>query len=104
MSFYNSLRNISYRAKAFKEVFKRMHERHREKYAILFQNVASIWKSALFQNAEILHVFWFQIAYRGTTFLGYVGLWTGQSPHKFTISGDERGKKKKISKKPAFHT
>uniref|UniRef100_A0A803Y8Z7 N-acylethanolamine acid amidase n=1 Tax=Meleagris gallopavo TaxID=9103 RepID=A0A803Y8Z7_MELGA len=31
-----------------------------------------------------------QIAYRGTTFLGYVGLWTGQSPHKFTISGDER--------------
>ncbi|XP_051475784.1 N-acylethanolamine-hydrolyzing acid amidase isoform X2 [Apus apus] len=32
-----------------------------------------------------------QIAYQGTTFLGYVGLWTGQSPHKFTISGDERG-------------
>uniref|UniRef100_A0A8B9QR48 N-acylethanolamine-hydrolyzing acid amidase n=1 Tax=Apteryx owenii TaxID=8824 RepID=A0A8B9QR48_APTOW len=31
-----------------------------------------------------------QIAYQGTTFLGYVGLWTGQSPHKFTISGDER--------------
>lgn len=35
---------------------------------------------------------WFQVAYQGTTFLGYVGLWTGQSPHKFTISGDERGK------------
>nr|XP_009685557.1 PREDICTED: N-acylethanolamine-hydrolyzing acid amidase isoform X1 [Struthio camelus australis] len=31
-----------------------------------------------------------QIAYQGTTFLGYVGLWTGQSPYKFTISGDER--------------
>ncbi|XP_065694015.2 N-acylethanolamine-hydrolyzing acid amidase [Patagioenas fasciata] len=31
-----------------------------------------------------------QIAYQGTTFLGYVGLWTGQSPHKFTVSGDER--------------
>uniref|UniRef100_A0A674H5I6 N-acylethanolamine acid amidase n=1 Tax=Taeniopygia guttata TaxID=59729 RepID=A0A674H5I6_TAEGU len=30
------------------------------------------------------------VAYQGTTFLGYVGLWTGQSPHKFTISGDER--------------
>ncbi|XP_006871665.1 PREDICTED: N-acylethanolamine-hydrolyzing acid amidase [Chrysochloris asiatica] len=33
-----------------------------------------------------------QIAYTGTTFLGYVGLWTGQSPHKFTVSGDERDK------------
>lgn len=32
----------------------------------------------------------FQIAFTGTTFIGYVGLWTGQSPHKFTISGDER--------------
>ncbi|KAJ7419106.1 Serine/threonine-protein phosphatase with EF-hands 2 [Willisornis vidua] len=31
-----------------------------------------------------------QVAYQGTTFLGYVGLWTGQSPHKFTVSGDER--------------
>lgn len=31
-----------------------------------------------------------QVAYQGTTFLGYVGLWTGESPHKFTISGDER--------------
>uniref|UniRef100_A0A8D0GQT3 N-acylethanolamine-hydrolyzing acid amidase n=1 Tax=Sphenodon punctatus TaxID=8508 RepID=A0A8D0GQT3_SPHPU len=31
-----------------------------------------------------------QVAYRGTTFFGYVGLWTGQSPYKFTISGDER--------------
>lgn len=72
-----------------------IHERHRKKYAILFQNVASLSKSALFHNAEILRVSWFQIAYRGTTFLGYVGLWTGQSPHKFTISGDERGKKRK---------
>lgn len=34
----------------------------------------------------------FQVAYQGTTFLGYVGLWTGQSPHKFTVSGNERGK------------
>ncbi|KFP03677.1 N-acylethanolamine-hydrolyzing acid amidase, partial [Calypte anna] len=31
-----------------------------------------------------------QVAYQGTTFFGYVGLWTGQSPHKFTVSGDER--------------
>ncbi|KAE8630965.1 hypothetical protein XENTR_v10001033 [Xenopus tropicalis] len=31
-----------------------------------------------------------QIAYTGTTFLGYVGLWTGQSPYKFTLSGDAR--------------
>ncbi|XP_041835583.1 N-acylethanolamine-hydrolyzing acid amidase-like [Melanotaenia boesemani] len=30
-------------------------------------------------------------AYQGTSFAGYVGLWTGQSPHKFTISGDQRG-------------
>ena len=28
--------------------------------------------------------------YRGTSFAGYVGLWTGQSPNKFTVSGDER--------------
>lgn len=33
-----------------------------------------------------------QVAYRGTTFAGYVGLWTGQSPNKFTVSGDQRGK------------
>ncbi|EDL88611.1 N-acylsphingosine amidohydrolase (acid ceramidase)-like (predicted), isoform CRA_a [Rattus norvegicus] len=31
-----------------------------------------------------------QIVFTATTFVGYVGLWTGQSPHKFTISGDER--------------
>ncbi|XP_042323237.1 N-acylethanolamine-hydrolyzing acid amidase [Sceloporus undulatus] len=31
-----------------------------------------------------------QVKFRGTTFFGYVGLWTGQRPHKFTISGDER--------------
>ncbi|XP_078302150.1 N-acylethanolamine-hydrolyzing acid amidase isoform X2 [Panthera onca] len=31
-----------------------------------------------------------QVAFTGTTFIGYVGLWTGQSPHKFTISGNER--------------
>ncbi|XP_066241232.1 N-acylethanolamine-hydrolyzing acid amidase [Saccopteryx leptura] len=31
-----------------------------------------------------------QIAFTGTTFVGYVGLWTGQRPHKFTVSGDER--------------
>lgn len=38
--------------------------------------------------------FWFtayQVAYRGTSFAGYVGLWTGQSPNKFTVSGDQRG-------------
>ncbi|XP_021116709.1 N-acylethanolamine-hydrolyzing acid amidase isoform X2 [Heterocephalus glaber] len=33
-----------------------------------------------------------QIAFTGTTFIGYVGLWTGQSPNKFTVSGDERDK------------
>uniref|UniRef100_A0A673VI53 N-acylethanolamine-hydrolyzing acid amidase n=1 Tax=Suricata suricatta TaxID=37032 RepID=A0A673VI53_SURSU len=33
-----------------------------------------------------------QVAFTGTTFIGYVGLWTGQSPHKFTVSGDERAK------------
>nr|XP_020844244.1 N-acylethanolamine-hydrolyzing acid amidase-like isoform X2 [Phascolarctos cinereus] len=33
-----------------------------------------------------------QIAYTGTTFVGYVGIWTGQSPHKFTISGNQRDK------------
>ncbi|KAF0035318.1 hypothetical protein F2P81_013076, partial [Scophthalmus maximus] len=32
-----------------------------------------------------------EVAYRGTSFAGYVGLWTGQSPHKFTVSGDQRG-------------
>ncbi|KAG8454269.1 hypothetical protein GDO86_000784, partial [Hymenochirus boettgeri] len=31
-----------------------------------------------------------QAVYTGTTFLGYVGVWTGQSPYKFTVSGDER--------------
>ncbi|KAL2092810.1 hypothetical protein ACEWY4_012608 [Coilia grayii] len=30
--------------------------------------------------------------YRGTTFAGYVGLWTGQSSRKFTVSGDQRSK------------
>ncbi|XP_061916313.1 N-acylethanolamine-hydrolyzing acid amidase-like [Entelurus aequoreus] len=33
-----------------------------------------------------------KVAYSGTSFAGYVGLWTGQSPNKFTVSGDERGK------------
>lgn len=33
-----------------------------------------------------------QVAYRGTSFAGYIGLWTGQSPKKFTVSGDQRGK------------
>ncbi|XP_043917161.1 N-acylethanolamine-hydrolyzing acid amidase isoform X2 [Protopterus annectens] len=31
-----------------------------------------------------------KVAYTGTTFVGYVGLWTGQKPFKFTISADER--------------
>ncbi|XP_066566990.1 N-acylethanolamine-hydrolyzing acid amidase [Amia ocellicauda] len=39
---------------------------------------------------DILYVRNGQVAYRGTTFAGYVGIWTGQSPGKFTISGDER--------------
>ncbi|XP_029454351.1 N-acylethanolamine-hydrolyzing acid amidase isoform X2 [Rhinatrema bivittatum] len=33
-----------------------------------------------------------QVAYMGTTFVGYVGLWTGQSSHNFTVSGDQRDK------------
>ncbi|CAL8339803.1 unnamed protein product [Lota lota] len=33
-----------------------------------------------------------EVAYRGTSFAGYVGLWTGQSPKRFTISGNQRGK------------
>ncbi|KAM7005593.1 N-acylethanolamine-hydrolyzing acid amidase-like [Tautogolabrus adspersus] len=32
-----------------------------------------------------------EVAYRGTSFAGYVGLWTGQSPNKFSVSGDQRG-------------
>ncbi|XP_062271556.1 N-acylethanolamine-hydrolyzing acid amidase-like [Scomber scombrus] len=32
-----------------------------------------------------------EVAYRGTSFAGYVSLWTGQSPNKFTVSGDQRG-------------
>ncbi|XP_040273887.1 N-acylethanolamine-hydrolyzing acid amidase [Bufo bufo] len=28
--------------------------------------------------------------YTGTTFLGYVGLWTGQRPYQFTVSADAR--------------
>lgn len=32
-----------------------------------------------------------EVAYYGTSFAGYVGLWTGQSPNKFTVSGDQRG-------------
>ncbi|XP_069368508.1 N-acylethanolamine-hydrolyzing acid amidase isoform X2 [Paralichthys olivaceus] len=32
-----------------------------------------------------------EVMYRGTSFAGYVGLWTGQSPNKFTVSGDQRG-------------
>ncbi|XP_028929122.1 N-acylethanolamine-hydrolyzing acid amidase [Ornithorhynchus anatinus] len=33
-----------------------------------------------------------KVAYTGTTFVGYVGLWTGQSPYRFTVSADERDK------------
>lgn len=33
-----------------------------------------------------------QVVYQGTSFAGYVGLWTAQSPNKFTVSGDQRGK------------
>ncbi|XP_075058725.1 N-acylethanolamine-hydrolyzing acid amidase-like isoform X2 [Mixophyes fleayi] len=31
-----------------------------------------------------------KIAYTGTTLIGYVGLWTGQSPYKFTVTGNAR--------------
>lgn len=33
-----------------------------------------------------------EVSYRSTSFAGYVGVWTGQSPNKFTVSGDQRGK------------
>ncbi|KAA0716304.1 N-acylethanolamine-hydrolyzing acid amidase [Triplophysa tibetana] len=33
-----------------------------------------------------------KVAYRGTTFAGYVGLWTGQSGNKFTVTANERNK------------
>ncbi|XP_072920074.1 N-acylethanolamine-hydrolyzing acid amidase-like isoform X3 [Hemitrygon akajei] len=33
-----------------------------------------------------------QIVYTGTTFLGFVGLWTGQKPNKFSITANERAK------------
>uniref|UniRef100_A0A8D0BIP6 N-acylethanolamine-hydrolyzing acid amidase n=1 Tax=Salvator merianae TaxID=96440 RepID=A0A8D0BIP6_SALMN len=33
-----------------------------------------------------------KVKFRGTTFFGYLGLWTGQSPNKFTVSGNERDK------------
>ena len=32
-----------------------------------------------------------QVLYSGVTFAGYVGLLTGQRPHSFTITIDERG-------------
>ncbi|XP_055495860.1 N-acylethanolamine-hydrolyzing acid amidase-like [Leucoraja erinacea] len=31
-----------------------------------------------------------QIVYKGTTFLGFVGLWTGQKANKFAITGNDR--------------
>ncbi|XP_069092945.1 N-acylethanolamine-hydrolyzing acid amidase isoform X1 [Pleurodeles waltl] len=31
-----------------------------------------------------------KVAYTGTTFVGYIGIWTGQKPYQFTISGDRR--------------
>ncbi|XP_075139771.1 N-acylethanolamine-hydrolyzing acid amidase-like [Leptodactylus fuscus] len=31
-----------------------------------------------------------QVVYTGTTFVGFVGLWTGQRPYKFTISANAR--------------
>lgn len=33
-----------------------------------------------------------EVAYRGTSFAGYVGLWTGQSKNKFTVTGNQRDK------------
>lgn len=31
-----------------------------------------------------------QVVYSGTTFVGFVGLWTGQRPYKFTVSANAR--------------
>uniref|UniRef100_A0A3Q2PVB0 N-acylethanolamine-hydrolyzing acid amidase n=1 Tax=Fundulus heteroclitus TaxID=8078 RepID=A0A3Q2PVB0_FUNHE len=36
-----------------------------------------------------------KVAYVGTSFAGYVGLWTGMSPHKFTVSADQRVTKRR---------
>ncbi|XP_023658990.1 N-acylethanolamine-hydrolyzing acid amidase-like [Paramormyrops kingsleyae] len=41
-------------------------------------------------TVDILFIRDGKVAYRGTSFAGYVGLWTGQSANNFTISGDER--------------
>ncbi|XP_036454236.1 N-acylethanolamine-hydrolyzing acid amidase-like [Colossoma macropomum] len=43
-------------------------------------------------TVDILFIKNGQVAYRGTSFAGYVGLWTGQSAKKFTVSGDQRDK------------
>lgn len=42
------------------------------------------------------------MAYQGTTFAGYVGLWTGQSPKKITISGDQRGRTPELCRTALF--
>ncbi|KAM4740193.1 LOW QUALITY PROTEIN: N-acylethanolamine-hydrolyzing acid amidase-like [Anableps anableps] len=31
-----------------------------------------------------------KLAYFGTSFAGYIGIWTGMSPYKFTVSGNQR--------------
>ncbi|XP_036383023.1 N-acylethanolamine-hydrolyzing acid amidase-like isoform X1 [Megalops cyprinoides] len=39
---------------------------------------------------DILFIKYGEVAFRGTSFAGYIGLWTGQKAKKFTISGNER--------------
>ncbi|MFT7796924.1 N-acylethanolamine-hydrolyzing acid amidase [Arapaima gigas] len=43
-------------------------------------------------TVDILFIKKGKVAYRGTSFAGYVGLWTGQSANKFTVSGNQRAK------------
>ncbi|KAL7982168.1 hypothetical protein Chor_001225 [Crotalus horridus] len=43
-----------------------------------------------YEFGEYLRKITIDVKFKGTTFFGYVGLWTGQSPHKFSITGNER--------------
>ncbi|XP_023658989.1 N-acylethanolamine-hydrolyzing acid amidase-like [Paramormyrops kingsleyae] len=47
-------------------------------------------KAARKLTVDILFMRDGKVAYRGTSFAGYIGLWTGQSANKFTISGNQR--------------
>ncbi|XP_061584663.1 N-acylethanolamine-hydrolyzing acid amidase-like [Cololabis saira] len=64
-----------------------------DKYGNVYHGRNLDYPHAVLRNVTVDVVFLKKgkVAYRGTTFAGYVGLWTGQSPNKFTVSGDQRG-------------